>query len=302
MRVGATLTRLRDRVARGRGAHGPQAAVPDGPDTRRTAARGATSVGVDIGSAWIKIVEVAGDRDGLSVRARVTVPTPPGTVRSGRISFPPVVGRVLRDTLSHAGIRTRRTVASVSGHVSLVREVRLPRLSGDELREAARFEVMRYLPYPITEATYDAFVLGETPGQRHAPDGGPARGRADRRAGAACRHPSRGGAGAGRDRCRAVRAAPGDGAADRAGGPRRTVHPHGRRTHGHPHRGRDQPAGRAQRGRRREPDHAAHRGADGDHPRGGGDLQAPAVRPGRAGHRSAPRRGSSCATPSGISR
>jgi len=162
MRVGATLTRLRDRVARGRGAHGPQAAVPDGPDTRRTAARGATSVGVDIGSAWIKIVEVAGDRDGLSVRARVTVPTPPGTVRSGRISFPPVVGRVLRDTLSHAGIRTRRTVASVSGLVSLVREVRLPRLSGDELREAARFEVMRYLPYPITEATYDAFVLGET--------------------------------------------------------------------------------------------------------------------------------------------
>ena len=70
---------------------------------------------------------------------------------------------MLREALGHAGIRTRRAVASVSGHVSLVREVRLPRLSGDELREAARFEVMRYLPYPITEATYDAFVLGEVP-------------------------------------------------------------------------------------------------------------------------------------------
>ncbi len=167
MRLGATLTRVRDRVVRGRRAARPaaqlRAAVPDASDPRRAVARAAAAVGVDIGSAWIKIVELVGGRDGFSVRARLTVPTPPGTVRGGRISFPPVVGRVLRDALSHAGIRTRRAVASVSGHVSLVREVRLPRLSGDELREAARFEVMRYLPYPITEATYDAFVLGEVP-------------------------------------------------------------------------------------------------------------------------------------------
>ncbi len=167
MRLGATLTRVRDRVVRGRRAARPaaqlRAAVPDASDPRRAVARAAAAVGVDIGSAWIKIVELVGGRDGFSVRARLTVPTPPGTVRGGRISFPPVVGRVLRDALGHAGIRTRRAVASVSGHVSLVREVRLPRLSGDELREAARFEVMRYLPYPITEATYDAFVLGEVP-------------------------------------------------------------------------------------------------------------------------------------------
>jgi len=128
---------------------------------RRRRSRAGTYLGVDIGSAWIKAVELASGRGGLSVRTRVRVPTPPGTVQAGRISAPGVVGRALRQALGHAGVRTRRVVASVSGQVALVREVRLPHLAGDELHEAARFEVMRYLPYPITEATYDAFVLDE---------------------------------------------------------------------------------------------------------------------------------------------
>ena len=88
MGIGATLTRVRDRVAQGRRdparpAAQPRVAAPEASDPRRTAPRTAAAVGVDIGSAWIKVVELTGGRDGVSVRARLTVPTPPGTVRGG---------------------------------------------------------------------------------------------------------------------------------------------------------------------------------------------------------------------------
>jgi len=116
---------------------------------------------VDIGSATIKAVELGRNGEGLSVRAVGATPTPGGAVQEGRIADPEAVAQALREMLAQTGIRTRQVVASVNGHVAIVREIRLPGLPPEELKQAARFEVERYLPYPIAEVTYDTFVMGE---------------------------------------------------------------------------------------------------------------------------------------------
>ncbi len=123
--------------------------------------RSGTYLGVDIGSAVIKVVELGRGGGGMTVRAVGSAPTPAGTVQEGRITDPQAVGRTLREMLSRAGVRTRQAVASVNGQVAIVREVMMPNLPAHELQQAARFEVERYLPYPIAEVTYDTFVLGE---------------------------------------------------------------------------------------------------------------------------------------------
>ncbi len=128
----------------------------------RRASRSGTYLGVDIGSAMIKAVELGRNGEGMSVRAVGTTPTPGGAVQEGRIIDPEAVGRALREMLAQASIRARQAVASVNGQVAIVREIRLPSLPADELKQAARFEVERYLPYPIAEVTYDTFVMGET--------------------------------------------------------------------------------------------------------------------------------------------
>ncbi|HLY23271.1 MAG TPA: type IV pilus assembly protein PilM [bacterium] len=123
------------------------------------------AVGVDIGSAAIKVVELSGDGradgGGTVVRAAASAPTPPGAIEEGRIADVAAVGRALRDLVQGAGIKTRRAVAAVNGQVALMREVRMPQVSRDEIRQAARFEVERYLPYPIAEVTFDTVVVGE---------------------------------------------------------------------------------------------------------------------------------------------
>jgi type IV pilus assembly protein PilM len=129
-------------------------------------ARHGGAIGVDIGSAAIKIVELSGDgqtAEGAgTVRAAASAPTPAGTLEEGRVTDVQAVGRTLRELVQGAGVRTRRAVAAVNGQVALMREVRMPQLPPDEIRQAARFEVERYLPYPIAEVTFDTAVLGES--------------------------------------------------------------------------------------------------------------------------------------------
>jgi type IV pilus assembly protein PilM len=122
--------------------------------------RSSAYLGVDIGSASIKVVELTpGDK--MGVRAVGAVATPPDAIQEGRISNPGAVGRALRKLLNTTGIRTKQAVASVNGQIAIVREVRMPNLPPQELKQAARFEVERYLPYPIAEVTYDVGVIGE---------------------------------------------------------------------------------------------------------------------------------------------
>jgi type IV pilus assembly protein PilM len=89
------------------------------------------------------------------------VATPAGTLEEGRIKDPQAVGKALRGLIQGKGIKTRRAVAAVNGQVALMREVRMPQLPVEEIKQAARFEVERYLPYPIAEVTFDTVVVGE---------------------------------------------------------------------------------------------------------------------------------------------
>ncbi len=129
-------------------------------------ARHTGAVGVDIGSAAIKVVELSADEQGNGrgpvVRAAASAATPPAAIEEGRIKDAAAVGRALRALVQGAGIRTRRAVAAVNGQVALMREVRMPQLPADEIRQAARFEVERYLPYPIAEVTFDTVPIGES--------------------------------------------------------------------------------------------------------------------------------------------
>lgn len=123
-------------------------------------ARHSDIVGVDIGSAAIKVVELSSGGS-PKVRAAASVATPAGTLEEGRIKDPQAVGKALRGLIQGKGIKTRRAVAAINGQVALMREVRMPQLPVEEIKQAARFEVERYLPYPIAEVTFDTVVVGE---------------------------------------------------------------------------------------------------------------------------------------------
>lgn len=119
-------------------------------------------VGLDIGSHSIKAVELGRGGARHRVLHAGTGETPPGAVKEGAVVEPQALGLAIRQVLGKAGIKAGRVVSAVGGQAVIVRELKLPPMSEDELKQAARFEAERYIPYGIREVNMDFDVIGET--------------------------------------------------------------------------------------------------------------------------------------------
>ncbi|MDR7508026.1 MAG: pilus assembly protein PilM, partial [Armatimonadota bacterium] len=119
-------------------------------------------VGIDVGSHTVKAVELAPAGTRYRVLHAGWGETPPGAVKEGAVVEPQALGLAIRQVLSRAGIRPGRVVSAVGGQAVIVRELKLPPMSPDELKQAARFEAERYIPYGVREVNMDFDVIGET--------------------------------------------------------------------------------------------------------------------------------------------
>ena len=110
------------------------------------------AVGIDIGHREVKLVRLVRERRALRVESAERVAVPPGAVESGRIAS----REALRDALAAAAAAARRqeprVVAGMKSPDFVVRTVRLPAMAPQELREAARWEVLDLLQLPADQA------------------------------------------------------------------------------------------------------------------------------------------------------
>jgi len=121
-----------------------------------------TFVGLDVGSHAIKVVELAPAGAEYRILHAATGDSPPGALKEGAVVEPQGLGLAIRQVLSKAGIKPGRVVSAVGGQAVIVRELKLPPMSEDELKQAARFEAERYIPYGVREVNMDFDVIGET--------------------------------------------------------------------------------------------------------------------------------------------
>jgi type IV pilus assembly protein PilM len=122
---------------------------------------GAVGLGIDVGKASIKAVEVRRTSKGLEVTRLGQHPTPDGAVEGGIILDRSVVAQAVLSLLAAADIRRRRAVISVTGQNVLARVLRLPPIPEDELKQAIKWEAERHLPIPVDEAVIDVQLVRE---------------------------------------------------------------------------------------------------------------------------------------------
>ena len=122
---------------------------------------GANPVGLDIGTASIKLVETV-----LPARARVRVrhlsslPTPAGSVTEGVVIHPTRVASALKALWQRANPRTRRVALSVGGQHVMVRRLPFPKMRLPELRKILTLQLDRYIPFARDGAFWDIWPLG----------------------------------------------------------------------------------------------------------------------------------------------
>lgn len=126
--------------------------------------RGGPTVGINIGSCLIKVVEARPGKGGPQITALGVAPTPPGTIENEVIVDPQTLGQAIRRLLSESGISCKKCVSSVAGQSSVVvRIIEVPKMTKQELAETMKWEVERHVPFAANEVIMD-FQPVERPG------------------------------------------------------------------------------------------------------------------------------------------
>jgi len=98
--------------------------------------RQGNTVGIDIGTESVKLAEVMNKGEHPVLVSTGILPMPTGLIDDGHIVDGEALSGLLRQLLSTSGVSSRDVVLAIGGRTIFAREVLLPVMSEEELREA----------------------------------------------------------------------------------------------------------------------------------------------------------------------
>lgn len=126
------------------------------------------SIGLDIGSGYLKVVQLKDIKGGYELELFDMIPLPPELIVDGSIIDSLRLVDSLKELSRKAKIKTKDVTISIAGHSSvIIKRVSLPDMTEEELSESIKFEAEQYIPFDIEDVTLDFQILGpkEEPGQ-----------------------------------------------------------------------------------------------------------------------------------------
>ncbi|MDA8083938.1 MAG: type IV pilus assembly protein PilM [Nitrospiraceae bacterium] len=129
---------------------------------------GKGSIGLDIGSSYIKTVKLKESKGSYELELFDVYPLPPELIVDGSIIDSIRLIDSIKDMVKKAGIKTKDAVIAISGHSSvIIKRIALPEMSEEELQESIKFEAEQYVPFDIEDVDLDFQIIGpkEEPGQ-----------------------------------------------------------------------------------------------------------------------------------------
>lgn len=132
--------------------------------------RSRPSIGLDIGSSHVKLMEL--EQDQKSGRHRLVnfgmAKLPPEAIVDGAVMNTNVIVDAIRELVQRHRVKTKNVVASVSGNSVIIKRINLPQMTADELEESIQWEAEQYIPFDINDVNIDVQILegaSDDPGQ-----------------------------------------------------------------------------------------------------------------------------------------
>jgi type IV pilus assembly protein PilM len=124
--------------------------------------KGSSVVGIDIGSASIKVVQLKREKGRaiLETYGEIALGPYAGT-QIGRSTKLPAnkIAEALIDVLREANVNTVDSAISIPMRSSMVSIISLPKLQDKQMAEMVPIEARKYIPVPISEVSLDWFVI-----------------------------------------------------------------------------------------------------------------------------------------------
>ncbi len=119
-------------------------------------------VGIDIGHASIKAVQLEKLGGGWKISRAGQVPTPSDSIREGTVIDPATMGMAIKGLLRTAKITANTAIVGVSGSSIIVRNVKFPKMNELMLRKSIKYEAGRYVPSSVEDSYIECEVGADT--------------------------------------------------------------------------------------------------------------------------------------------
>ncbi len=116
-------------------------------------------IGIDIGSAQVKIVQLQQRAGILSFITCVSSPTPEGTISEGRIKDPEKLSHKLSQLKKKLTLKDNRVNLCLGPEAHYLRIIALPPLSKKDLQKTLPWELEKHFPLKAVNAVYDCCPL-----------------------------------------------------------------------------------------------------------------------------------------------
>lgn len=117
-------------------------------------------IGLDIGSSFVKLVELEESKGGYRLKNFGTAKLPRETIVNGVIINADPLVQAIKNLLTSLKISSREASISISGHPVIIKKISLPLMSEDELEPIIESEAEQYIPFDLEEVNIDFQILG----------------------------------------------------------------------------------------------------------------------------------------------
>lgn len=117
--------------------------------------------GLDVGSSSVKVVELDGKMNNLTLINLGFENLPDETVVDGQIMELNAVAETIQIVCNDSSVKAPKVVTGVSGHSVIIKNIVLPAMSREELEESIDWHAEEHIPYDLSEVSLDYHVTEE---------------------------------------------------------------------------------------------------------------------------------------------
>ncbi len=121
--------------------------------------RNKTSVGLDIGSGFVKLVQVDHSGDQPEVTRVAMRPLLPDTIVEGEIMDYALVSDTVSGLFDDLAVKGASVVTAVGGHDVIIKKIDMTRMQESEARQAISWEAEQHVPFDINSVELDFQIL-----------------------------------------------------------------------------------------------------------------------------------------------
>ncbi|MGD8318988.1 MAG: type IV pilus assembly protein PilM [Gemmatimonadota bacterium] len=118
-----------------------------------------TSTGLDIGSGFVKVVEVDHSGDQPEVTRVAMRPLLPDAIVEGEIMDYGLVSDTVQGLFQELGIKNAEVVTAIGGHDVIIKKIEMDRMKESDAREVIRWEAEQHVPFDIKSVELDFQIL-----------------------------------------------------------------------------------------------------------------------------------------------